>query len=113
MTMLIVIGTIYATPATLRGINRVRAASGPEAARLNASSPKTGIPPAAPSLSEPSSEERRGRPKRASITDIVRVYLPMSGLSLHGKRDENGPASPVALNCAQPPEASFRLSVRG
>src|ERR1700730_16777411 len=76
--MEIVMGTMYEMPATPRGMSRARAASGPYAAELSASRPKTGIPAAAPSLSVSSSDERRGRPKRELITDMV-------SLSLHGK----------------------------
>src|SRR5258707_13346117 len=68
--MLIVIGTMYATPAVPSTINKERAASGPYAAELRASNQKTGIPASGASFSPLSSEELSGRPKSTSIADI-------------------------------------------
>src|ERR1700730_18911268 len=84
--MEIVMGTMYEMPATPRGMSRARAASGPYAAELSASRPKTGIPADAPSLSVSSSDERRGRPKRKSITDMVR-YFTWKDAESRGSRD--------------------------
>src|SRR5260370_27585409 len=78
----------YAMPDAPRAISGVNAAWGPYAAELSASRPKPGIPLAVPSLSVRSSEERSGRPKRKSITDIVSAHLPRSGISLHENRTE-------------------------
>src|SRR6185437_114989 len=58
------------TPATPRGIRSASAASGPYAAELSASRPKIGIPASAPSFSPLSSEDRRGRPNRKSMTGV-------------------------------------------
>src|SRR5665213_85560 len=55
-------GTMCAMPATPSGMRSVSAASGPYAAELNASRPKTGIPEVGPMCSARSSEVARGLP---------------------------------------------------
>src|ERR1700722_16181077 len=51
-------------PRSPRGMRRVRAASGPYAAELRASSPKMGIPAEGPTCTPCSSQLARGRPIR-------------------------------------------------
>jgi hypothetical protein len=50
----------------------VSAASGPYAAELSASSPKTAIPAVGPSFSPLSSDDLSGLPNSRSISDIIR-----------------------------------------
>src|SRR5271165_170805 len=62
-------------PAAPSGISNVSAASGPYAAELSASSPKIGMPAAAPIFSARSSLDAMGRPKTISKRGI-RVFSP-------------------------------------
>src|SRR5579863_787225 len=68
--MLSVMGTMRPTPAAPSAISSARAASGPYAAELSASSPNTGMPAAGPSLSPLSSDVLSGRPNKRSMTDM-------------------------------------------
>src|ERR1700730_4711813 len=56
-------------------MSKVSAASGPYAAELRASNPKTAIPAAGPSLSPLSSDDRSGLPNSRSISDITQPLL--------------------------------------
>ena len=67
-------GTMYFTPSRPSGISSVSAASGPYAAELNASSPKTGMPASGPMHSARSAVVGRGRPNSKLRK---RVYTPM------------------------------------
>src|SRR5271169_3321098 len=59
-------GTMYRTPISPRGINKLRAASGPYAAELRPSRPKIGIPCEMPTCSARSSEVLMGLPTSRS-----------------------------------------------
>src|ERR1700730_2464523 len=56
-------------------MSKVSAASGPYAAELRASNPKTAIPAAGPSLSPFSSDDRSALPNSRSISDITQPLL--------------------------------------
>src|ERR1700685_406006 len=73
--MLMLIGQMYSTPAIPKGIRRVKAASGPYAAELSASSPKTGMPFAGPILSAFSSSVARGRPSTRSANFMAFILV--------------------------------------
>jgi hypothetical protein len=66
-----VIGRLKPSPAMPRGIRTVKAASGPYAAELNASSPNTESPANEPTRSSLSSSEAKGRPRTKSNIGIV------------------------------------------
>src|SRR5258708_30111560 len=70
MTILTLIGRIWAIPAIPSGMRSVSAASGPYAAELSASRPKISTPLAGPILSAFSSSVASGRPSSRSVRAI-------------------------------------------
>jgi hypothetical protein len=64
--MLALIGTMYPVPIAPSGSSNVSAASGPYAAELSASSPKIGMPAAAPMHSARASSDASGFPNKKS-----------------------------------------------
>ena len=72
-------GTMYCTPSRPSGISSVSAASGPYAAELRASSPKTGIPASGPMCSARSSLVASGRPNNRLKKRCVYAHERTSG----------------------------------
>src|ERR1700734_2623202 len=93
ITMAVLTGTMYFTPISPRGISSVSAASGPYAAELSASNPKTGIPAMGPMHSARSSLVASGRPKSSVDIRVEKAIqkCPAAEDSVRGK-----PSMPVS-----------------
>ena len=93
MTIAALTGTMYFTPIRPRGISSVSAASGPYAAELRASSPKTGIPARGPMCSARSSLVASGRPNSRWK---MPVYTPMKSFPAAVDSTRGMPPMPVS-----------------